>query len=133
VGEDLVGVHVGAALVEDHGLGALEVRVLHHEQPVVTWVGEGPQHRVALADEQPPARAQQAGDDPAPAADVGQPAQRAHAGEHQVEPLGAQHVDRRVHLRLHEVDVVAGTGDEAVGLLHRGGREVEPGHLGAEP
>ncbi len=83
--EGRVGLDVRAGLVPDQRLRPLEVRVLDREHAVGAGVVEGPEHRVALAEEQPPAGPQQFGDDPGPAADVRQPAQGADAGEDEVE------------------------------------------------
>src|SRR5215470_8716075 len=132
VDEDGVGLDIGAPLVEDHRLVPLDVGILQHEQVVVPALIERPQHRVALADEQPPAHAQQGGDHTRPAGDVGQPAQRADPRVHQVERLPAQDRDRVVHLGLDEPDVGTGEPRDPARLRQRGGGEVQPGHAGAE-
>jgi hypothetical protein len=92
--EDHVGGGVGAVIVEHRRLRPLEVGVLHHQQPVLALVGQRPQHGVALAQEQPPARRQQRRHHVGPAADVRQPAQGADPRVHQPEPAPPEHVGR---------------------------------------
>ncbi len=132
VGEDRIGLDIRAGLVEDQRLRPLEVGVLQHEQVVVPAVGGGPQHRMALAHEQPPAGPQQARHHPGPAGDVGQPAQRADPRVHEVEGLRAQDGDRVIHLGFDETDVGAGQFGDPARLRERGVGEVQPGHVGAE-
>jgi hypothetical protein len=88
---------------------------------------------VALAQEKPTAGPQQPGHGPGPPADVGQPAQRADAGEHQVEHAGPQRVDGVVDVGADEVDVGTRAGGQTPGLGQRGGGEVEAGHPGTQP
>jgi hypothetical protein len=63
---------------------------------------------VALTQEQPPAGPQQVSDHRGPAADARQPAQRADAGEHQVEGAAPEHLCGGIDISLHEPGVGAG-------------------------
>jgi hypothetical protein len=117
--------------VEASAAGCLEVRVLDHEQPVVAGVAHRLEHRVAVADEQPPARPEQGGDDGRPPADVGKPVQRPDAGVDEVEALAAQHVGCLVDIGDDELDVGTGPGGEVTGGLDRRRREVEARDPGA--
>jgi hypothetical protein len=97
----------------------LEVWLLQDEQVVVAFVVQRPQDRVPLADEQAPAGLQQRGHGPGPAPDVGEPAQRADAGVHQVEPRAAEGVGGGVHVRLDVLDRGAGLVRQQPGLFQR--------------
>ena len=79
-----------------------------HQQVIGTLVVQRPQHRVPLADEQPPARPQQATTTEAHRRDVGQPAQRADTRVHQVEPAEPRTSSGTVDIRLHERRIRAG-------------------------
>jgi len=81
---------------------------------------------------QPAAGAQEMGDDPRPAGKVGQPADGAPGGEHQVERrrLG-QRLARGIEVRGHEPCRQAQRCRILPRRLDRRGREVEPGHHGA--
>ena len=122
-----------ARFVEDQRLGPLEVGVVDDEQAVRAGVVQGPEHRVALTQEQPSAGPQQPGHDVSPPPHVGQPAQCADPGEHQVEGRRLQRLGRRVHVGLHEVDVRTAVLGESASLGQRGCGEVEPGHPRAQP
>jgi hypothetical protein len=126
-----VGVDVGAGFVPDERLGGLEVRVVERQH--VRALTERPEHGMALAHEEAPARSQEVRDDAAPPTDVGQPAQRSHTREDEVEAPRAEHVDRGVEIRLDELDAAARLLCEPTRHGERGGREVEPRHPGAEP
>jgi hypothetical protein len=65
--------------------------------------------------------------------DVREPAERPDPREYEVEPLGSEHVESRVHLRLDELHVALGLLGERSGLGQRRRREVEARHAGAEP
>ncbi len=131
--EHLVGLDVGAVLVPDHRLGLLEVRVLDGEDAIGPRVAERPEHGMALADEEPPARPQETRDDLGPACDVGQPAERADAREDEVEALAAERLGRAVEIGVDELDLCADRLGEPLRLRERGRREVESGHARAEP
>jgi hypothetical protein len=88
---------------------------------------------VGLAQEQPPARSEQARHDTGPAPDVGQPADRADAGVDDVETRLAKDLDGGVHVALHELDVDTRERGQTPCLLHRGRREVRAGHVRAQP
>jgi hypothetical protein len=62
-----VAVGVGACLVEDDGVGRLEVGVANGGSAVDEIVSERVQHGVTVAQDEPSARAQQRRDDPGPA------------------------------------------------------------------
>ena len=59
---------------------------------------------MTFANEQAAAGAEEPGHDTGPAADVGQPAQRADAGEDEVVAAGLQHRERVVDVGLDELD-----------------------------
>jgi hypothetical protein len=63
-----------------------------------------------------------------PAADVGQPGERADAGEHQVVGFRAEYLDRVVHRRHVVVDRRAGALGEPARVRDRGVREVKAAH-----
>ena len=127
-----IGLDVGRRIGPEHRLRGFEVREPQRQQ-VGPLVVDRPQRRVAVPDEQPAAGGQQLGDQRTPARDVGQPADRADPGVHQVEPAGAQHVHRVVQVGLDEVDVRVGALGQRARFGQRRCREVQRGHPGTEP
>jgi hypothetical protein len=71
-------------------------------------VARNGQHRMALAQKQPPAGAEQVGDGLRPAIDTRNPTQRADSGEYQIELCRAQRGYRVVNIRFNEIDRGAG-------------------------
>ena len=114
------------------GLGLLEVGVVEHEEPVGTRLGQGPEHRMALADEEAAAWAEQGRDDLRPAADIRQPAERADPRVDEIEAACSEDGGRVVDLRRHEARLGAGLFGQQPCLLDRRLREVETGDAGAE-
>ena len=97
VGELGLGRNVRAVVVVDQRLDPLEVGEVDGEgvgPPLV----HRPEHRVALANEQPPSRAKQRGNHLSPAGHIGQPAQRTDPGVDHIEVRGRQHVQCLVHV-----------------------------------
>ena len=131
--EDCVCLDVGAPLGPDGWILTLEVGVLHGEQAIGPGVSQRPQHGMAFAEEQPPPWAQQPADDVGPAADAGQPAQRADPREHQVEPTLTENPDRVVDVSFDEFHGSAGPPGQLARLGQGGRREIQPGHRRAEP
>ena len=97
-----------AVLVHDRALASRSTGTPTTSRPSARSSSQRPQHRVPLPDEQPPARPQEAGHDPGPAADVGQPAQGADAGVDQVEAAPRRALHGVVGVGLDEIHVGAG-------------------------
>ena len=113
-----LGLDIGPGLVPHHRVGLLEVGVTdRHGALRPGRVGHRPQHRVALADEQPTAWAQQGRHRLGPVADPRQPAQRPDAGIDQVEASGAKRGHRPVDRRLDIVDLGARLGGQGPRLV----------------
>ena len=124
-----VGVRVGirALDLEDQRLRMLPVRVAQPELAGRdTLVLEGLDDRMDLGDEERPAGRQEVGDDPRPAADVGQPAEHAARGVDDVE--GAVERRRQVvqvradEARVREAELVAPASAPARSRRARGRR-----------
>ena len=127
---DGVGLDVRAALVPDRSARPLEVRVAR--RPAARRrAASSSAHSIGCPsrmNSRPPG-AQQAGHDPGPAPDVRQPAQRADAGEDQVEARRPSTSSRVVDVGLDEVDVARRSRRPAPrACSSAGGREVQPGH-----
>jgi hypothetical protein len=131
VAQSHIGCDVGGCVVPDQWLGYLEVGERDLD-PVGDAIVDRPHHRVALAQEQPSARAQQAINDLGPATDVGEPAQRPDPGVRQVELAGREHVERAIEVGFDELDVRARRGRQSPGFVDGGGGEVQAGHPRAQ-
>ena len=69
-----------------------------------------------FSDEEPAARSEQIGDQRSPSSDIGQPAQRADTGVHEVEVRRAEYVHGVIELCLDELDVGVDGLSQCAGL-----------------
>ncbi|MNP28118.1 hypothetical protein D3C76_1210680 [compost metagenome] len=99
----LLGFDVGLVVVPHRRLFVLEIRVFELQAVLVVFVDRH-QHRVPIAQEQPPARLQQGRDSACPRFDMGQPAEGADAGVDQVEGACRQHVGGGIDVGLDILD-----------------------------